>query len=155
MRGLTLYQPYATLMALRAKKYETRSWGTKYVGAVAIQSSKGFPRWCKDICSSPVFEEVLDGVADLPLGKIIAVGRLVRVVRTEDIRRSLSWPERSFGNYASERFAWQFEEVIKLRQPIDIKGMQGLWMMPVWAGAEIIRQLSKDQFKAIYGREKA
>ena len=41
MRILTLTQPWATLMAIGAKTIETRSWGTKYRGPVAIHASKG------------------------------------------------------------------------------------------------------------------
>lgn len=34
MRGLSLTQPWATLVAIGAKKIETRSWTTTYRGAL-------------------------------------------------------------------------------------------------------------------------
>ncbi len=40
MKALTLYQPWATLVALGAKRIETRSWTTKYRGPLAIHVSK-------------------------------------------------------------------------------------------------------------------
>jgi len=40
MKVLTLYQPYATLVAVGAKRIETRSWSTKYRGPLAIHVSK-------------------------------------------------------------------------------------------------------------------
>ena len=39
MKALTLYQPYATAIALGLKKYETRSWATSYRGPLAIHTS--------------------------------------------------------------------------------------------------------------------
>lgn len=43
IRGLTLTQPWATLVALGEKHYETRSWDTGYRGLVAIHAAKKFP----------------------------------------------------------------------------------------------------------------
>jgi hypothetical protein len=39
--GLTLTQPYATLVAIGAKLIETRSWATPYRGRIAIHAGKG------------------------------------------------------------------------------------------------------------------
>jgi activating signal cointegrator 1 len=38
MLGLTVHQPYAQLLAIGAKQYETRSYPTKYRGKVAIHA---------------------------------------------------------------------------------------------------------------------
>lgn len=35
MKALTLTQPWATLVAIQAKRIETRSWGTDYRGWIA------------------------------------------------------------------------------------------------------------------------
>lgn len=45
MKGLTLYQPWASAIAVRAKLIETRSWYTRYRGPLAIHAAK---RWTKD-----------------------------------------------------------------------------------------------------------
>lgn len=41
MLGLTLTQPFASLVALGAKRVVTRDWGTDYRGALAIHAAKG------------------------------------------------------------------------------------------------------------------
>lgn len=41
MKAITLTQPWATLIAIGAKKIETRSWGTSYRGPLAIHAAKG------------------------------------------------------------------------------------------------------------------
>ena len=40
MKALTIYQPYAALIAAGGKRYETRSWKTSYRGPIAIHAGK-------------------------------------------------------------------------------------------------------------------
>jgi hypothetical protein len=39
-KAITVYQPWASLAAIGAKKYETRGWATKYRGKIAIHAGK-------------------------------------------------------------------------------------------------------------------
>lgn len=39
MKAITLWQPWASLLASGAKIYETRSWATKYRGPIAIHAA--------------------------------------------------------------------------------------------------------------------
>ena len=48
MKALTLTQPWATLVAIGAKRIETRSWRTSYRGPLAIHAAKGFPKWARE-----------------------------------------------------------------------------------------------------------
>ena len=41
VRILTLWEPWATLMAIGAKRIETRSWATRYRGPLAIHAARG------------------------------------------------------------------------------------------------------------------
>ena len=43
MKAITLWQPWASLIACGAKKYETRSWATRYRGPIAIHAAKKYP----------------------------------------------------------------------------------------------------------------
>src|SRR5690606_28659 len=67
------------------------------------------------------------GRADLPLGCVVGVGRLVDAHRVEDIRGSLSKQELAFGNYSDGRFAWEFREMQRLEQPVPAIGSQRIW----------------------------
>lgn len=97
MKALTLWQPWASLIALGVKTIETRSWSTSYRGPLAIHAAKGNcqagqigefdvekdnPRG-----TAPAF--LLRGPIDwpyrLPLGEVVATCRLVDCVRTERI----------------------------------------------------------------------
>ena len=52
MKTLTFLQPWATLVALEAKRIETRSWRTSYRWPLAIHASK-------EMLSVPIFLLVL------------------------------------------------------------------------------------------------
>jgi len=43
MKAITLYQPWASLIAIGVKKFETRSWPTSYHGPIAIHAGKKKP----------------------------------------------------------------------------------------------------------------
>jgi hypothetical protein len=43
-RCLSLYQPWASLVALNIKTIETRSWATKYRGRLAVHAAKRVPK---------------------------------------------------------------------------------------------------------------
>lgn len=55
MKTLSLTQPWATLVAIGAKQIETRSWGTRYRGPLAIHASQGMPGWAEDACYEDPF----------------------------------------------------------------------------------------------------
>lgn len=155
MKALTLTQPWATLVAIGAKRIETRSWDTKYRGPLAIHAAKGFPGWAKDFCASGVFYRALGWpespspltqawiddnsrrIKDLPLGAIVATARLVNVLPTEVVNnRANVWGisigpvsehELQFGDYTPGRFAWLLEDIEALAVPVPAKGALGLW----------------------------
>src|SRR5271166_4355910 len=100
MKALTLTQPWATLVAIKAKRIETRSWRTSYRGPFAIHAGKSFPEWARahvlydwDFFSAlkPDHAAFLksEGVrlipsepgyracGELPRGAVIAVGRII------------------------------------------------------------------------------
>lgn len=43
MKAITIWQPWASLIAVGAKRYETRSWPTNYRGPIAIHAAKKNP----------------------------------------------------------------------------------------------------------------
>jgi hypothetical protein len=138
-RGLSLLQPWASLMAFGEKHIETRSWYTPYRGRVAIAASARSQT--DDLIMSRTFSEFREALrrhgiedpSELPLGKILCTGRLIDCVPTEyfDLRRRECAPnEEAFGNYAAERYAWVFDGLLALPEPIAVKGSLGLYKLP-------------------------
>lgn len=143
MKGFSILQPWATLMAINAKLVETRSWATHYRGEVAIAASARLPWKLHRLCLVEPFASVLAaaGFADpdsLPLGTIVAVGNLDSCRPTDVVRfenalagKACRQPyENAFGDYTDGRFGWEFTNVRALARPVPCKGALGLWTLP-------------------------
>ena len=136
MKFLSCTQPFATLMAIRAKKIETRSWHTAYRGPLGVHAAKGFPAWAMALCYEEPFKSALRNVGilspeDLPRGVLLAkgilddcqyIGRLMGVYAFE-----VGEPELSFGDYTPGRYAWLLDGMEPLPEPIPYKGSLGLF----------------------------
>lgn len=134
MKALSLTQPWATLVAIGAKKIETRSWPTGFRGQFAIHASKGFPTECKALCNETVFADTLMAAGiqdwrDLPLGAILCTARLIDCTPMTETNISAirSTLEYAFGDYAPGRYMWKLDNVKPLPEPIPYKGALGLW----------------------------
>lgn len=112
MKALSLTQPWASLVAIGAKKIETRSWPTLYRGPIAIHAAKGFSKSARKTCGENPFREVLEAagykfkssprehwyhtpypytlVSELPLGAIVAVARLHACVPTIEVTKFMT-----------------------------------------------------------------
>lgn len=147
MKALSVWQPWATLIATGEKEYETRHWvprGWLQRGELlAIHASK---RWQHDqwsLCGMSPFREALlrHGIQfpdqQLPRGAMLGVVRFVDIFHVEDIVGKLSSQERAFGNYAPKRFAWQFEVVQVFEEPVAAIGQQGVFHWTPTAGLDL------------------
>lgn len=124
--GLSMTQPWASLVALGAKQYETRSWKVDYRGTVLIHAAKKFPSGAKLLCSEFPFNQFTPNPKDLPVGAIVAVAKIERMLRTEYCTK-FSAQELAFGDYSPDRWAWELSGVIALPEPIPCNGALGLW----------------------------
>lgn len=141
MKLISLWEPWATLMAIGAKRIETRSWETSYRGWLAIHASKGGlgKRELAHTLSEPLFRDAL-GTEPLNNGHIVAVVKLAECLPTEavdcrpgvfDDYPDLDSPnERAFGDFSPGRYGWVTERLFRLPEPIPFKAMQGLCAVP-------------------------
>ena len=103
MKALSLWQPWASLIALGVKTIETRSWSTTYRGPLLIHAGQHLARLdeapaCWDLLGLDAytatrsteapsrFPEGEQVAAPLPLGAVVATCTLEFVVPTEDVR---------------------------------------------------------------------
>lgn len=126
MKALTLTEPWASLVACGAKYYETRSWRTAYLGALAIHAAKGFPAWARDLANCQRVRQLVGISYVYPVGCVVATCRLADCVPVESLL-ALSAQEEMFGNYERGRFAWVLTDVRPLTEPMPAKGSLGLW----------------------------
>src|SRR3954466_13347819 len=131
MKCLTLMQPWATLIAVGAKRVETRSWATAYRGPLAIHASVRLPAAARALFArepfAPAFRQAgILRAEDFPLGKVLAVCRLVECQRIT-VENWPAEPEASFGDYTPGRWAWLLDDVELLEEPVPARGKLGLW----------------------------
>lgn len=140
MKALTLTQPWAALLAIGEKRFETRSWGTSYRGPLAIHAAKGLPAWAREVFYEGPFREVLHrhygpGYLDrleAQRGCVIATCRLGDVVRMNQRLIEQQTPqELEFGDWSPGRFAWSIDDVRPLPSPMAERGALGLWELRV------------------------
>jgi activating signal cointegrator 1 len=134
--ALTLRQPWASLVALGAKRIETRSWRTSYRGWLAIHAGMTLSKAERLLCELEPFRSALlrDTALDpaLPLAVQLPHGSIIAIVWLDAClpMETIEWPhepERSFGDYAPGRYAWYLSQVHRLPQPIPARGALGLW----------------------------
>ncbi len=140
MRVLTLIQPYATLVAIGAKKFETRSWQTS-PGPLAIHAGKGYPPQARAFARSALVARALAKAgltADtLPTGVIVATCTVNSLTPTGAAIHAfaLSEDEIYFGEFHAPGrwWAWELRDVVPLAAPIPAAGKQGLWQFDLQA----------------------
>lgn len=131
MKAITLTQPWATLVAIGAKRTETRSWSTRYRGPLAIHAAKGWTSDVVHVFFSEPYRKVLSDAGYnlfslLPRGVIVATCVLRDCVPTSKFQGE-DFLDSAFGDFTSGRFAWLLGDVKPLDEPIIARGALGLW----------------------------
>lgn len=153
MKAITIHQPWAGLIAIGAKRFETRGWKTNYRGPIAIHGSKKNPHDLMESLPQLVQTTIYDSLYDhfniasgalkrMPTGVIVATANLaecyeVHIDHTGDIVLLAGgvpkvWigkdsTEAIYGYYEDGRYAWEMTDVNWLDEPIPAKGQQGIW----------------------------
>ncbi|MDZ4263777.1 MAG: ASCH domain-containing protein [Pseudomonadota bacterium] len=136
MKAITLFDPWATLVVLGQKQFETRSWPTNHRGLLAIHVSKtsGFD----ELATVEPFLSVFKGMAHWHApGCIIGTVEVMdcwqvpgRTIPSSFAGQPISVKERAFGDFSPGRYAWMLKNPRRLATPIPCRGRQGLWNVP-------------------------
>ena len=139
MKAITIWQPWASLLAMGAKQYETRSWEAAYRGPIAIHAAKRPVRRIIDALTAEqgdswttldYFESLFmrpGELNQLPTGAIVGTAILTRCnLITEAFVERLTPMELALGDFTLGRYAWEFSDM-KTIAPVSAKGKQGLW----------------------------
>ena len=133
MKALSLTQPWAELVVLGEKEWETRSWKTTRRGRIAIHASKKFPKWAKELAENDAYYVSTLGkypITRVVRGAIVGTVEIIAMQSTDEIRDFLGRKEIAFGDYQSERWGWQLANPVRLSDPIPCRGALGLWEVP-------------------------
>lgn len=153
--AISLWQPWATLIALGFKRLETRSWSTSFRGRIAIHACKRSTQAERMLCTqNDYIREALATAGlsydDLPQGAVVALSTLSGVAQMQEGPTSwqgdvlnlhdasqLTEQERAFGLYGHGRYAWQLTETLALPTPQPCRGSQQIWKLPDLVKLEI------------------
>ena len=123
MKALTIKQPWASLIILGYKRFEFRSWQTKYRGDLLIHAGLG------------VDKEAMKRLAkylptELPKGEIIGKVNLVNCIKMSPEFKEKLLEENSDiykNSVFKENYGWQMSNIEKFDNPIKAKGHLSLW----------------------------
>ena len=123
MKVLTIRQHWATLIMQGYKRFEFRSWQTKYRGDLLIHAGKGIDKEAMKRLAKYIPK-------DMPKGKILGKVKLVDCIKCDENFKELYFKENK-DIYAKstfvEKYAWQLDNIEVLDKPIEAKGKLSLW----------------------------
>jgi activating signal cointegrator 1 len=130
--AISLWQPWAHLVACGAKRYETRAWKIPYRGPMAIHAGKKWTARLARRCLEEPFASVLLSHGAVPplemaFGCVVAVGRLVDIRPAPELVREIGAQELAFGDFSHGRWAWEYDDMVPLEVPFPCTGRQGIF----------------------------
>lgn len=131
MKALSIQQPWATLIVLGVKRFETRRWHTDYRGPLAIHAARTFPAKSRLLCHTPPIRDILREAGindwlDLPVGVVIGTVELAGCTRVEELP-ALRGLDQALGDFAPGRWAWELRDPERWQAPIPAKGQLGVF----------------------------
>ncbi len=130
-KAISLWQPWAFLIPLGLKHYETRSWKTNYRGKLLI---------CATASNSKQYKEYLKIKDELQLPAwgtfthscAIALVDLVDCIQMNaEFIAEQTRTEILCGDWQVGRYAWKLENMQALAEPFAVKGKQGFFSITV------------------------
>ncbi len=134
LKAISLWQPWASLIPLGLKHYETRSWKTNYRGKLLICSTakstnaqyQQYLKICNEVTLPPWDE------TNFPYGQAIALCDLTDCIQmTAEFIAQQSRTEILCGDWQVGRYAWKLENIQPITEPFAVKGKQGLFNIPL------------------------
>ena len=144
MRGLTLHQPWAFLVARGYKLIENRSWKppTWLMGQYfAIHAGKAWDQKSVDFIKNN-----FDGLmptkhycTKFESGMLIAIVQLTAVVESREEAERLS---PGHGKWFFGPYGWVLEDATLLKPTIECRGYQKLWNLPEDIEEKVCQQIT-------------
>src|SRR5437879_1749653 len=89
MRVLSIRQPWASLLVLGVKRWETRSWHTSHRGPLAIHAARKISPTTRTLCDQEPMRTLLERAGlildQLPRGVVLGTAYLVDCVVVDEL----------------------------------------------------------------------
>lgn len=125
MKVITLNQPFASLVSIGVKTIETRPWSTDHRGLIGIHSDNSRLPVIESYYYSLLNSAGLD-CEQLPLGKIIAIARLVSCEKVTKPKIPC-YPQLAFSDFTLGWYALELADIRPLVVPVHAEGSTQLW----------------------------
>lgn len=122
MKVVSIKEPFASLIAKKKKKYETRSWKTNYRGEILIHASKTKYKSDNRI---KYLESFIDPKPGFVLCKAVLKDCIYMDENFIDLVKKDEF-EFLCGRYEIGRYAWLLDDIQEI-EPFEAKGQLGLW----------------------------
>ena len=121
MKALTIKEPWASLIIEGYKKYEFRSWKTKYRGKILIHAGLSLEKEAAN--------KVKKYNLNFKNGYIIGEAIITDCILVEETFQKKLIKDNNivYSNNHVGLYAWKLENVVKYKNPISCKGKLGLW----------------------------
>ncbi|WP_138481669.1 ASCH domain-containing protein [Dyadobacter bucti] len=133
MKAISIQQPYAGLLILGIKKFETRSWNTKYRGEIAIHASARITpdglfwlNWLTKEFPDKFFPGSEYHTICSQQGMVIGSVNITDTFSTNEPMQIESL-ERMLGDFSENRYYWKCENPFVFPAPIPAKGALSFW----------------------------
>lgn len=125
LKVLTLRQPWATLVSEGIKRYEFRSWETKYRGKVLIHAGAGIDK--EDM------KKYKNVNLEFPSKKILAVVEIEDCLELDEElnNKIISENNIAYGNKVRTGYAWKLNNIKKINYDKEVNGQLGLWNIDI------------------------
>lgn len=148
MKAITVWQPWASLIAIGAKPYEFRKWSApKGVrGRIAIHAGSRKPKpaeiralliqlrgkdpgraGLRPELAIPFLERLRENIDLAPLAHVVAIAVLGVPVRADEVMGELGVVINDSDRAAHFNFAWPLTAIEEMRPPVPARGAQGFW----------------------------
>jgi len=156
MKAITLHQPWASLIAMGVKRYETRAWAPSFdlvgerfaihAGMAAVNIDHLDRDVVMALISATDPEDKMsheEWENSFPRGVVLCTATLTgiyRISRIDDMNnlahvhavgksplRPEGIPMDHYGFYSATRVLWDFTDIQPISPPVKAKGKMGLW----------------------------
>jgi len=149
MKAITVWQPWASLIALGAKPYEFRGWPAPraligqriaiHAGARKVQRAevralvirlRGSKPWDSALLADealPLLDALLLNPGRAPLSSVVATAVLFECRRANDIAREFGAPQNDSARDEHFNWAWRLADAQPLEPVAPARGAQGFW----------------------------
>lgn len=135
MKGLTICQPYAELIARGDKFVENRTWDHPHRGPLAVHAGKS-RCWLReaDVAAYP----------DMAFGAIVAVCTLDNCLHIDALREQAATDQRLWRAtqhvHTEGPYCFLLTDIVRLRDPVPARGYLGLWGLDTALATDLLNE---------------